>query len=160
MICQICGKEFTPKNNVQIYCNHWCCKEAEKRRNRERYYELKKDPKAKPKPKPKDTGICKQCGKIFVKETSRHEFCCVKCFDVWRYRHDRVEYMRQYQKKYREKLKEEKEKGIVREVKHHYKPEKKSKLQQKLAEIRKAGYGSYAEYQMAMSKQKMKAVSE
>lgn len=60
-VCEMCGREYTPKGNTQKYCED--CKAVAKRNAKDRYYK-KKFPNAKPKQK--TTEPCCICGGKFA----------------------------------------------------------------------------------------------
>ena len=152
-ICPNCEKEFKQKRPDQKYCGYWYKREAAKIRAREAHV------KKRYTPVEKQEAICPQCGKIFVKRNKTSVFCTRECYEKFRNKGDRAEYMKRYQKAYREKLKKERAAGIVHVVKHRVKPimlPKVTKISERLATIKKQGFSSYAEWQKAMTLQAIK----
>ena len=66
--CPVCGAEFVPKSNHQVYCGMLCREEAARRRKA-----------AKAAKKEYGKGTCPVCGEEFVKETGNQAYCSARC---------------------------------------------------------------------------------
>lgn len=67
MKCKICGKEFEPRNRLNVYCSRECYNEASRIRARGGDYKEFKPRK------------CLNCGKEFTPKSKKQVFCCYNC---------------------------------------------------------------------------------
>lgn len=72
-ICPQCGKEFTPNRNEK-YCSKECLMEHRREDSRNYYYQNKLSSN-----KPESTGVCKHCGKEFIKTSPGQIYCTKEC---------------------------------------------------------------------------------
>ncbi|MCE7699960.1 MAG: hypothetical protein K8E24_014455 [Methanobacterium paludis] len=61
--CKNCGKVFSTKNKVHIYCSNKCKFE---------YYKRNRKPKIR---------ICDYCGKKFISKNTRSKYCSKSCYE-------------------------------------------------------------------------------
>lgn len=73
-VCLICGKQYAPRNARQKYCSTACNREAQRRKDAEKYYQ-KKEAAVK---------VCPICGKEFSTDKSFKLYCSPECYALSR----------------------------------------------------------------------------
>lgn len=78
-VCLICGKQYVPRNARQKYCSTACNREAQRRKDAEKYYQKKEAIGERQVIK-----ICPICGKEFSTDKSFKLYCSPECYALSR----------------------------------------------------------------------------
>ena len=100
-ICLICGKQYAPRNARQKYCSTACNREAQRRKDAEKYYQKKEAIGERQVIK-----ICPICGKKFSTDKAFKLYCSPECYAL-----SRTDKQRAYRETKRNAANEESKKG-------------------------------------------------